>query len=75
MKIIEQYYGPVRRHQLDQHEFFNPLDMEAYVRVEVNGRILQVKTLVNKQIPAKFALADCQRQIMFAVQKEIFGVS
>lgn len=72
MKIIEQYYGPVRDKELFPEH--HPLkDRECYIRVEVNGRQLHVKKITPKEVPAKFIMRDCRKAIMADVEREVFG--
>ena len=83
MKVIEQYYGPVRRDPYHDINALRPMtatemnyfshQMECYIRVEVNGKRLHVKSLFPRDVPAKHAIRSCQMDILQAVGKEVFG--
>lgn len=76
MKVIEQYYGPVRRHlneSFSARESFFLGEMECYIKVSVNQRTLHVKQFFHREVPAKVALRECRHQIMREVELEVFG--
>lgn len=77
MRIVEQYYGPCRRGPLgsfqERDSYYVGNDMECYIQVEVNGRLLQATQFLAKAIPAKDAFRICRRAIMVEVEKEVFG--
>lgn len=83
MKVLEQYYGPVRsdpyhdvgalRSMTATEVSYFGNQMECYIRVGVNHQALHVKQFFPKEVPAKVALRICQQQIMREVGREVFG--
>lgn len=83
MKVIEQYYGPVRRDPYHDINALRPMtatemsyygdQREVYIRVEVNRRMVHVKNYVPSCVPSHVALREAQRSIMMEVGREVFG--
>lgn len=82
MRVIEQYYGSVRRDPYHDVHALRPMSvtemryygdqMECYIRVEVNNRALHVKQFFPREIPMHAAMRECRRAIMLQVEKEVF---
>jgi hypothetical protein len=81
MKVIEEYYGPERvlnnaPWNSGSYGTYGRNQMEAYLRVEVNGRMLHAKKIVEGDRygpPYAYVMRDLRRQIMLEVEKEVFG--
>ena len=78
MKVLEEYYGPERldSSRWDTRGASYRNQYEAYLRVEVNGKQLHVKRLVDADRygpPYSWVMRDLRHQIMREVEKEVFG--
>ncbi len=78
MKVLEEYYGPERLDSLSRapwEKSYRP-QMEAYIRVEVNGKQLHARRLVEGDRygpPYAYVMRDLRQQIMREVEREVFG--
>jgi hypothetical protein len=77
MRVIEEYYGPERLSSgWDKPNYHYKNQMEAYLRVEVNGRMVHAKQIVPGDRygpPYAYVMRELRRQIMAEVEKEVFG--
>lgn len=78
MRVLEEYYGPERIDSFSRgpwEKSYRP-QHEAYLRVEVNGKQLHVKRMVDADRygpPYSYVMRDLRQQIMREVEKEVFG--
>lgn len=72
MKVIEQYYGPIRR-----QDSFRHMDggTEAFLKVEVDGETLCAHQTMPRVYgpPYQYVMRELQRMISVEIEKKLFG--
>lgn len=78
MKLTEFYYGPVRLPEglakdPSERGLYDASSLECYIKVNVNGRSIHHRSVVDREIPHAVVLRAVRSNLMKEIEKELFG--